>query len=65
MSNTAYSPSFLPDGGTFIYLRARKFYACSLDGTSQKLLLENVGNAKFASGHLLFPPRANADDAAI
>ena len=54
VSNTAYFPSFLPGGGTFIYLRARSVYARSLDGTSEKLLLENVGNAKFASGHLLF-----------
>ncbi len=52
--NTAYYPSFLPDGGTFIYLRARTLYARSFDGTSEKRLLENVGNAKFASGHLLF-----------
>ncbi len=54
VGNTAYFPSFLPDGGTFIYLRARTLYARSLDGTNEKLLLENVGNAKFASGHLLF-----------
>jgi serine/threonine protein kinase len=54
VSNTAYFPWFLPEGGTFIYLRARTLYARSLDGTSEKVLLDNVGNAKFASGHLLF-----------
>lgn len=52
--NTAYFPWVLPGSRTFLYLRARNLYAASLDGTNQKLLLENIGNAKFASGHLLF-----------
>ena len=53
--SASYFASFLPDGQHFLFLRSRKVYVSSLaEGTSAQLLLEDVGNAKYAAGHLLF-----------
>jgi len=52
--STYYYPYFLPDGRHFLYLHARNVYVGVLDGDKRQLLLEGVGNAKYAAGHLLF-----------
>jgi len=49
-----YYPFFLPDGRHFLYLRERNVYLGSLDDSNHPRLIEDVGNAMFASGHLVY-----------
>jgi Tol biopolymer transport system component len=51
-------PNFLP-GGRLLYLSQRRggataLYASSLDSTDRKLVIENVANAQYANGMLVF-----------
>ena len=52
-------PSFLPDGGHFLYYvsgspEARGVYTSQLDGTATRRLFEADSAAAYASGHLLY-----------
>ena len=57
-------PFFLPDGEHFLYFarvasisgeaEGHAVFVCSLDGTTNKLLVYSTSNALFASGYLLF-----------
>lgn len=51
---TTYYPAFLPDATRFLYLRSRTVYAGSLNDNRRVTVLEDAGNATYASGHLLF-----------
>ena len=51
----SYYPSFLPDGEHFLYLQSRDVYVGSLNEAGGTLLIEDAGNAMYASGYLLFP----------
>jgi len=52
--STTYYPWFLPDGNHFLYLRGRDVYLAALDDPTPRTLLEGAGNARYASGHLVF-----------
>jgi serine/threonine protein kinase len=54
MQALPYYPFFLPDGRHFLYLRERNLYLGSLDDSNHPRLIEGVGNAMFASGHLVY-----------
>ena len=51
---TRFLPSFLPDGRHYLYNSDRKAYVGALDSADGALLLEGVGNAKYADGHVFF-----------
>ena len=52
--SSSYYPWFLPDGRQFLFLAGRTLYRTSLDGGEPTRLLENVGNAMYAQGALVF-----------
>jgi serine/threonine protein kinase len=49
-----YYPFFLPDGRRFLYLRERNVYLGSLGDSNHPRLIDGVGNAMFASGHIVY-----------
>jgi len=49
-----YYPFFFPDGRHFLYLRERNVFLGSLDDSTHSRLIEDAGNAMFASGHLVY-----------
>ena len=52
--NSSYYPWFLPDGRQFLFLSGRTLYRTSIDGAEPTRLLDNVGNAMYAQGALVF-----------
>ena len=50
----ASGPKFLPDGQHFLYQDSGVLFIGALDGSPPVKVLENVGDAQYADGHLLY-----------